>query len=31
MGTGLERVIAQAVFVGVRIGMLMVFAPLTCN
>ena len=27
MGTGLERVIAQAVFVGVRIGMLMVFAP----
>jgi flagellar biosynthetic protein FliR len=25
--TGLERVIAQAVFVGVRIGMLMVFAP----
>ena len=27
MGTGMERVIAQAVFVGVRIGMLMVFAP----
>jgi flagellar biosynthetic protein FliR len=27
VGTGLERVIAQAVFVGVRIGMLMVFAP----
>ena len=27
MGTELERVIAQAVFVGVRIGMLMVFAP----
>jgi flagellar biosynthetic protein FliR len=27
MATGLERVIAQAMFVGVRIGMLMVFAP----
>ena len=27
MGAGLERVIAQAMFVGVRIGMLMVFAP----
>jgi len=27
VGTGLERVIAPAVFVGVRIGMLMVFAP----
>jgi flagellar biosynthetic protein FliR len=27
VGTGLERVIAQAVFVGVRIGMVMVFAP----
>ena len=27
MGAGLEQVIAQAVFVGVRVGMLMVFAP----
>jgi flagellar biosynthetic protein FliR len=27
VGAGLEQVIAQAVFVGVRVGMLMVFAP----